>query len=490
MATSGDENMSCLLDTHISSSLASRYEQLFHLPVNDPSFATSFDSSITSRGVKVKFNGFVVHALLASKSHQHVILDGRLEEPEEPLSQTDASFQRNQLKPFIIDILKESFIASAASSLNSTNHVRHLGFFLDITAGGNGVSNQELFAAVKSVLKNQINKDESEGARQTTSIRTDQSGPTESPVKRARLSNRRSDNRIIEAAFHDHQCIVDRSDLIRQPNGSLNENMNLGWLKDTFSRYKPKKNSSKTTDYNLTAAPEEDVQLPNSTLDYVLHRDNLTDSRAIGQVDAKFICILTKDDTMVLMDQHAAHERVRLEAILSEYIDTLYEEDESNTSTVSVNLTDSVNEIFAREQVKGLMRSWGFKYNIISNTESKAIQFTNIPESLKDKLRYGQAIESFTDRIATYLEDERDLQRMHRWTEATKHVKGGDKSWSQALRYLPEPILDLFNSISCRGAISKYDMTIEVCSEQRRRTNLILSSFASSVQRCSLLLAM
>ena len=40
------------------------------------------------------------------------------------------------------------------------------------------------------------------------------------------------------------------------------------------------------------------------------------DVKVIGQVDDKFISILTKDNFLMLLDQHAVDERIRLEKII------------------------------------------------------------------------------------------------------------------------------------------------------------------------------
>ena len=52
-----------------------------------------------------------------------------------------------------------------------------------------------------------------------------------------------------------------------------------------------------------------------------LSKPDLENVTVIGQIDKKFIAVKTRKNQLLLFDQHAAHERVRLETLLlSKYL--------------------------------------------------------------------------------------------------------------------------------------------------------------------------
>ena len=170
-----------------------------------------------------------------------------------------------------------------------------------------------------------------------------------------------------------------------------------------------------------------------------LSKDALRNSRVISQVDKKFVLICLEEETqsflkerselLVLVDQHAADERIRVEGLLA---------------TLGSSSTQLAKPIIFEFQVRehGLLArcaayfaDWGISYDIRSLPESHKCRLTvkALPSSIAERCRIEPKV----------------LIELIR-TEAWKRSEDGS---SVSRKACPQGLLDMLNSRACRSAI-------------------------------------
>ncbi|KAL9100137.1 MAG: hypothetical protein Q9163_004453 [Psora crenata] len=169
-----------------------------------------------------------------------------------------------------------------------------------------------------------------------------------------------------------------------------------------------------------------------TTLSTRLSKKGLEGARIISQVDKKFILVSMGDqtETLVLVDQHAADERVRVEAL----IDTL------STQVPAVLQRPISFEISAQDQRLlekhgSCFEHWGFQYKISKPVVPRKcnLTVTALPESIAERCRGEPKVLI-------------ELLRSEAW-------KLEETTIATPLRTPPKGILDLLNSRACRSAI-------------------------------------
>ncbi|XP_044723857.1 histidine kinase-, DNA gyrase b-, and HSP90-like ATPase domain-containing protein [Hirsutella rhossiliensis] len=224
-----------------------------------------------------------------------------------------------------------------------------------------------------------------------------------------------------------------------------------------------------------------------------LSRSALGDAQVIAQVDRKFILVrlplesALKTDQglssagLVMIDQHAADERCRLEELLEDYF-----EDQHNTGRVQpvVEALDRpvVFEASGREgellqQYGEHFEAWGVMYKVQRGPRIGSacqVQVTGLPPSILERCRSEPRVLI-------------DLVRKEAWALADDKVvsrprgvcHGTDKSWTSRFRGCPSGILKLLYSRSCRSAIMFND---ELSRDECARLVLRLSRCAFPFQ--------
>ncbi|XP_068246029.1 uncharacterized protein [Palaemon carinicauda] len=205
------------------------------------------------------------------------------------------------------------------------------------------------------------------------------------------------------------------------------------------------------------------VRIYNIVHPYKFTKEMLPSCKVLGQVDKKFIACNIKytlheepnssHNLMVLFDQHAIHERVRLESIIKENLEIA----ESGkrvivtsmvTPPISLSLPD--DEVRLMVAYKELFFQRGLHFTKTSNSE---ISFHGIPnyvvpkESNMSRYRRGQAVDTIVESIV------RDLCHI-------LYTTGG------VVGIIPKPLQYLMNSQACRGAVKFGDeLTLSECQE-------------------------
>ncbi|WVQ72847.1 hypothetical protein IAR50_002408 [Cryptococcus sp. DSM 104548] len=225
-----------------------------------------------------------------------------------------------------------------------------------------------------------------------------------------------------------------------------------------------------TLDVPLDLAP------PNTSTSLVqFSKSCLSSAKILSQVDRKYIAAVmtttSGSKALVLIDQHAADERVSVEKILWELCEGFHKgggeaERLKAGSEVGVVLTRGEGEILRQEGVVDIFRRWGMDLTLDHRAEGDYTQVIvqSVPTSLATRLRRKEAVE-MTRLIRGYLPVVkeslgqmqvliRDLEKKILAEEDEElEDEGYGGGWGRIMRFMPKEMLELANSKACRGAI-------------------------------------
>lgn len=442
-----------------ASSLLQRYERHFGIPVSSPDSALLISASKRLRGTVVDMTGLVMLSLLPSRAHQHLLLNGRLEGNRVDIqSSLRGTLQWDALQSAVLQVLQESTIGEHATTRE------HCGFFLNICyPGGDQIEVAQLQKALCELLRDILRRNGLLSAQKkhshTIVHQTDEESPTKKHKAGSDLKTQKTSN--------GRQYVLDRSDLLREPRGEGDESGCSVWLQDILHRWRGMATSEESLESRVPTTHDMALRRQGAPLtptaqekqSRMLERRGLEVCRVIGQVDAKYICILYDGDLVVLVDQHAAHERVRLETCLSHYLSDCMQGSSTHTLTPAPQLLllpSSLASTFDDEEVRSALHQWGFRIGgpqKSSSSGTQSIRLEAVPEALSERLFKGtQVLEVLFTKLAIALQDD-DIRR--RLLTPLSLSKDGNTSWTFTLRHLPPPVLDQFLSLACRGAISE-----------------------------------
>lgn len=264
-------------------------------------------------------------------------------------------------------------------------------------------------------------------------------------------------------------------------------------------------------------------------------KEDLSLAKVIGQIDKKFIaCLIThptsRDNsqthefqsdspemygasTLVLIDQHAADERIRVESFLkglcSGFLRTCNGRSETGRGIRIKSLTPPKPILLTTHEmrmlnestgVKEAFRRWGIGFAGYAMPDAS----TENPRNDFDNLGFGQIlVETIPDIVSDKLLQEDELQDLVKGFLAQLQTDlpsfsspSGENSsqevdqeflWLKALRYCPRSLLELINSKACRGAIMFNDiLTLVECESLIERLSLTAYPFQCAHGRPSL----
>ncbi|KAJ3574792.1 hypothetical protein NP233_g1526 [Leucocoprinus birnbaumii] len=265
-------------------------------------------------------------------------------------------------------------------------------------------------------------------------------------------------------------------------------------------------------------------------------KGDLTLAKIIGQVDKKFIACLighttsgdrprtsasepernsvTSDETtLVLIDQHAADERVRVEDFLKELcLGFLSTCDKHLESTCGIRIkslappkpilltTHEMRLLNESTEVQEAFRSWGICFagysmpdpstdNPTSNSDNLGlaqILVETIPDIVSDKLLQEDELQDLVKGFLAQLQTDLPSYSSLSGAASTQDTNQ-EFLWLKALRYCPRHLLDLINSKACRGAIMFNDtLTLGECESLVQRLALTAYPFQCAHGRPSL----
>lgn len=196
-----------------------------------------------------------------------------------------------------------------------------------------------------------------------------------------------------------------------------------------------------------------------------LRKQDLKTARVIGQVDQKFILVemISRDhaSTLVLIDQHAADERCRIERLSKELFDSdldAVQMIEVDPVTIDIPATEAA--LFRRQAE--YFKSWGIKYVVSQHPRSgnASILVSMLPTLIAERCRTEPEQLISIIRAETWKRTENG--RAHSHIPFTDPVHSED--WVGRLSGCPQGILNLLNSRACRTAIMFNDaLTLGEC---------------------------
>jgi DNA mismatch repair ATPase MutL len=412
---------------------------------------------------QLQVKGFLVPSLLPSRSHQHILINGRLQDDADYTSHHGAD-----LRTTILQILEASYIGSNRRNTQNcdakdyASSGRYFGYFVDIQIGKpEQLDQKDLEMVIRNIISEVLQANNlliSVGKDQTqTGRRNDLK--EQSPTKKLRtFSGLSVENNAFVHRNNVRQYKLDRAGLLREPKASDDQ---ASWVREALSSWKSTLPEELPEEQRISSLCKDDQygeQEGHLKLDrgHTLQRTGLASSRVVGQVDAKYISIVYGDDTLVLVDQHAAHERVRLEAMLSQYVRDCLDKHSSRTprhTSKLISLPVHLARAFKDEETIQSLAFWGFDILLGEEQRTDAlIQIDAIPCIMNEKLGSDQALGAFLVDLAASLEDESVRRRM-KLSPLSLAQAQSENGWIITLGHLPTPILDLFNSMACRGAI-------------------------------------
>ncbi|KAF7302005.1 Mismatch repair-related protein [Mycena indigotica] len=213
---------------------------------------------------------------------------------------------------------------------------------------------------------------------------------------------------------------------------------------------------------------------PAGSTSYRFKKSDLQNARVIEQIDRKFVACLI-DDTLVLIDQHAADERIRVERFLKElclgYLANAAHKEHGGIKTrkldppLPVLVTCHEASHLAKQQVGIELSHWGFGFVDTGDKPVESSGYTQVfvdslPEVVADKLLMDSELRDFIKGFLGRIEDDPFTIQIPPQTQESDD----EFSWLNALRCCPQQLLDLVNSKACRGAIMFNDpLTITQC---------------------------
>ena len=218
-----------------------------------------------------------------------------------------------------------------------------------------------------------------------------------------------------------------------------------------------------------------------------IRRHSLATASIIAQVDRKFVLVKMHSDptqhpghdsegVLVLIDQHAADERCRVERLFEEMF--ISAESSATTAQVRVvkidpilfNVSSTESSLFRK--YLGFFQTWGIHYNVDAKPASTATVFIHfLPILIAERCRSepNLILDLLRREIWTCEEDDqRPLDSKRSSVKLVANMSPNEPksahSWVQQMSGCPQSILDLLNSRACRTAIMFNDpLGIEEC---------------------------
>jgi DNA mismatch repair protein MLH3 len=245
-------------------------------------------------------------------------------------------------------------------------------------------------------------------------------------------------------------------------------------------------------------------------------KESLQTARVIAQIDSKFVCCVLDSDghehndngrrqprergrglrTLVLIDQHAADERISIEAILRDLCLGFIRNDPDTvelSEPLGVVLTGEEAGLLAQEGAIEVFRRWGIGVSgsqfgagidpaikrgsrthlgaseMRGEMEYIQVAITHVPTTLKGRLGKKGGME-LSRLVKLYLEQvlRDDLEELRSLCSSLDSSRGlndpgpesemererereREKDWGTVMRWMPKEMLELTNSKACRG---------------------------------------
>ncbi|KAK3304675.1 uncharacterized protein B0T15DRAFT_568435 [Chaetomium strumarium] len=228
-----------------------------------------------------------------------------------------------------------------------------------------------------------------------------------------------------------------------------------------------------------------------ATLEGRVSRVALRSAEIVAQVDQKFILakvptrpqtnsansVTEAEHTLILIDQHAADERCKVEDLLKGYFISGTADDgrfvaqtQSLDKPIRFDLSRRDGELLVRFQQH--LEHWGLVYEAFQGQDSLphgpvTVEIRMLPPSILERCRLEPRL-----LIDLLRKEIWKLYGMSGWRSGGRSsvITGSEHDWVARFHECPEGILDLIHSRACRTAIMFNDpLTLEQCSDLVQR---------------------
>ncbi|KAJ6085860.1 hypothetical protein N7486_010141 [Penicillium sp. IBT 16267x] len=281
------------------------------------------------------------------------------------------------------------------------------------------------------------------------------------------------------------------------------ENLLKAWDNPTFARTEMPLLGFFETDYFNPEASSRNCHHEIGTLEAAqvhkfqgkLQRQSLSKATIIAQVDQKYIFAKLgaapsqsagmQETVLVLIDQHAADERCRIEQLFEEMFITTELPYETKVRTVDINpivFKISSTEATLFHKYSSFFRDWGIYYDMGETSESESTVLVHLlPALIAERCRLEPTLVVELLRREIWTKEEGGSKPLgavmesadsHPESHGMSLDEGGSfpmetntpHSWVQKMSGCPQGIFDLLNSRACRGAIMFNDpLSIDDC---------------------------
>lgn len=189
-------------------------------------------------------------------------------------------------------------------------------------------------------------------------------------------------------------------------------------------------------------------------------------------------------DLLVVVDQHAADERIRVESLFTEICSSPADPAEPHVSdriqkTLVFRVSKREAELMRRYD--GNFAEWGIKYHLSSSSsgEESSLHIDALPRAITDRCTNEPSLAIDMIRSHVYmLSDQPAASRAH----------SGSAGWVTRIASCPKGLLDLLNSRACRSAIMFNDaLELEECEALMRKLGRCMFPFQCAHGRPSMI---
>lgn len=197
-----------------------------------------------------------------------------------------------------------------------------------------------------------------------------------------------------------------------------------------------------------------------------LSQRDLQSAKVVAQIDDKFICCAIRSDAdpqttvLVLVDQHAADERVRVERFLRESLEEFKKGGVAATSPkgdgYEVQLSkEQYNFVVNHPATTDLLGRWGFRISSLqapTSTDTASVSVDSVPTLLFSRLgaKGAKEVNKIISGYIAFLQ----TQPIASITSLNNTSKDNTHSGLDAtglLRWMPRRMKELVDSKACRG---------------------------------------
>ncbi|RHZ78209.1 hypothetical protein Glove_166g213 [Diversispora epigaea] len=239
-----------------------------------------------------------------------------------------------------------------------------------------------------------------------------------------------------------------------------------------------------------------------NVLGHRFSKQDIENAEVIGQFDDKFIICkfpcsqnedqgIDKQDTrhlLVIVDQHAADERIRVEMLLKEFCCDFDSIKESGKPSSLIQAKPPIKIVLTYREIQVVKRfekdfnSWGIYFsdkidgkpdtpstltfisppvNSLIDNDHIQIYITHLPKMISDRcISDSRVMQEIVRQHLYWLEDTGLFLK----SDDGNIFDNEDRDWKKMIRKCPRGILDIINSKACRGAIMFNDrLTMNQC---------------------------